>query len=684
MEAFDENRRRTQVLAPPLEVRSVLTARLIVLTLAFLVSAYLALIHQSLGISLFSRIAFVIILCAAANWASHLWSRHRAVGGTFLYMQFVLDSLIVTGIVYVTGGPISPFLFLYLPLVMAVTGLRSRSAGLIMSVFSAAIYAAMVWALLAGWVTPPDTNPLVEMPQGGLALQLIGLLSAMILITVATGFLTRKVRFSRLEAEASRRELQDLTVHQRQLVDELPDAVITTDAGFAITSMNQAASLFLGFEEAQVLGEDIFGLLEDLDGTPKEIHKAHAREEEFELSLSKNQQHQHVVCRVKPIYDGGQEIKAGYLFIFHDVTELRSVEEQLQVHERMAQLLSLASKEKEETGPVRTRVAKFVGESPVMQQVFKLIGRVAASNATILVTGESGTGKELVARAIHLGSARASMPFVPVNCGAIPENLIESELFGYKRGAFTGANSDYSGLFKQADGGTLFLDEIGELPLHMQTKLLRAIQDKAIRQLGGDRSISVDVRIIAASNRNIKKEVEHGNFREDLFYRLNVINIVIPPLRERKEDIPLLVNSLLRGLVGDEVSPVVPPAAMHLLMNYSYPGNVRELENVLERAYVLGGKVILPEHLPEAVQNAKPLYSSFSSNTTQVMVFEDLELPVHLDEILENIECKYLTAALKKTNGAKKKAADLLGINFRSFRYRMSKFGLGSEDGDNL
>ncbi len=404
------------------------------------------------------------------------------------------------------------------------------------------------------------------------------------------------------------------------------------------------------------------------------------------MSFQKNHHHQHVICRVKPIYrmsvSSSTDEITGYLFIFHDVTELRCAEEQLQVHERMAKLLSLASGDNEAPGLIRTKISHFVGESAVMQQVFKLITRVANSGATVLVTGESGTGKELVARAVHLGSSRAVMPFVPVNCGAIPENLIESELFGYKKGSFTGAHQDYNGLFKQADGGTLFLDEIGELPLHMQTKLLRAIQEKAIRHIGGDRTIPVDVRIVAATNRNLKKEVENGNFREDLYYRLNVIAIVIPPLRDRKEDIPLLVNSILKGLMGETSTPVVPPATMQLLMNYTYPGNVRELENILERAYVLGGEVILPEHLPESVRSIASMPVRSFTEDTEILVFEDIEFPVNLDQILQGIECRYLTAALKRTNGAKKKAAELLGINFRSFRYRISKFGLGTEDGE--
>lgn len=664
----------------PLDLKSLFAIRCVVLFLACA-----AFIYSTYGPSTINpRISLLLctgaLICAVLTWISYNWGAHLRRGVWFVYGQFLLDLTIVSAIIYATGGPISPFLFLYLPLVMSASIFHSRTAALFLSLAAAGIYSLMTAALVHEWIFLPDASHVVQLPSGGVVAQVLGLLCAMVLIAIATSFLVRKLRFTTAQVQESQRELQEFTEHHRYLVNELPDAVVMTNPSYLITSINQTASVFLGVEEAQVVNEEIFNLLEELDGTSAEIHKANAREEEFELSFDKNHQHQHVICRVKPVCNNEAEI-VGYLFIFHDVTQLRSVEEQLQVHERMAKLLSLASRDDQTSGMIHTKVAHFVGESPVMQQVFKLIARVAPSNATVLVSGESGSGKELVARAIHLGSHRAGMPFVPVNCGAIPENLIESELFGYKRGAFTGALQDYQGLFKHADGGTIFLDEIGELPLLLQTKLLRAIQDKVIRHLGSDRSVPVDVRIIAASNKNLKREVENGTFREDLFYRLNVINIVLPPLRERREDIPLLVNSILKNLIGDGRTPVVPPATMQLLMNYSYPGNVRELENILERAYVLGGEVIIPEHLPEVVQLAKaPVPCTGKPEETQIILMENIELPVNLDKVLEEIECNYLEAALKKTNGAKKKAAELLGINFRSFRYRISKFGLGEED----
>ncbi|MCB0311368.1 MAG: sigma-54-dependent Fis family transcriptional regulator, partial [Bdellovibrionales bacterium] len=377
-------------------------------------------------------------------------------------------------------------------------------------------------------------------------------------------------------------------------------------------------------------------------------------------------------------HDGAQ---SGTMYILRDITKLRDLESQLEMHEKMAKLLART----EDENPInKTALPMFVGESPVMQKVFKLIKRVAASDATILIDGESGTGKELVARAIHAGGNRKDAGFVPVNCGAIPENLIESELFGHKKGAFTGADSDHPGLFRQADRGTVFLDEIGELPLHMQSKLLRVLQEKTVRPVGGSHDLPIDVRIVAATNRNLKREVERGRFREDLYYRLNVINLMLPPLRERKDDIPLLVNSILKQLCHEKSYPVVSPAAMQLLLEYDYPGNVRELENILERALVLGGEIIMPEHFPETLKNPKAGGRTTGLAETAIIIDEQIDFPVKLDDLLADVERQYLEIALLKTNGAKKKAANLLGINFRSFRYRLQKFGIGGEEEDGI
>lgn len=316
----------------------------------------------------------------------------------------------------------------------------------------------------------------------------------------------------------------------------------------------------------------------------------------------------------------------------------------------------------------------IIGKSQRMRELFEMIQKVASSHSSVLVLGESGTGKELAARSVHTCSPRKSKPFVAVNCGAIPENLIESELFGHKRGAFTGAVSDRPGLFEQAEGGTLFLDEIGELPLLLQTKLLRVLQEREFKRVGCAQTRKSDVRIICASNRDLESQVRENSFREDLFYRINVVQLLMPPLRERIEDIPLLVEHFCRKYqVGEQTAPAtVTPAALKILMNYPFPGNIRELENCIERSLILDPQVISESNLPKQMLVSKVACLS-----------DDIEIPedgIMLEPLLEDLEKKYLLKALERTGGAKKKAGELLGMSFRSFRYRLAKFGLDSGD----
>jgi DNA-binding NtrC family response regulator len=317
----------------------------------------------------------------------------------------------------------------------------------------------------------------------------------------------------------------------------------------------------------------------------------------------------------------------------------------------------------------------MVGQSPAMQEVFRLIERAGPSDKAILIQGESGTGKELVARAIHDQSDRAEKPFVAVNCAAIPENLLESELFGHVKGAFTGAVHNKDGLFETADGGTLFFDEIGELPAPLQVKLLRVIQEKSIRRVGGNTDRRVDVRIVAATNRCLEDEVAAGRFREDLYYRLNVIQIALPPLRERPEDVPLLVQHFIEKYAAELRREIegCSDEALEALLAYPFPGNVRELENVVERAVALTrDPVIRPDVLPPAV--LRPAAAASESR-----------IPaggVDLDQLVADYERGLILEALDRTGGVKKRAASLLGVSFRSFRYRLDKLGLDGAGAD--
>ncbi len=315
----------------------------------------------------------------------------------------------------------------------------------------------------------------------------------------------------------------------------------------------------------------------------------------------------------------------------------------------------------------RNSFDRLVGKSAAMQQLYTLIEKIAPTTASVLIGGESGTGKELVAKAIHQNSLRSKGAFVPLNCGAVPENLLENELFGHEKGAFTGADQRKEGLFDLAHGGTLFLDEIAELPLAMQVKLLRVLQEKEVRPVGGRDSHSVDVRVIAATNRDLDAMTQAGEFRQDLFYRLNVVHLHIPPLRERREDIPLLAETLCQMLAPERMVSI-PPPMMRALLDYPWPGNVRELENVLERSIILSENDILDYNsLPPAFTHGDP------STASEVYLPED---GLDLEAYIRDIEVQLLTQALERSNGIKKKAAQLLHLSFRSLRYRLDKLGL--------
>ncbi|MES2642064.1 MAG: sigma-54 dependent transcriptional regulator [Myxococcota bacterium] len=331
----------------------------------------------------------------------------------------------------------------------------------------------------------------------------------------------------------------------------------------------------------------------------------------------------------------------------------------------------------------RYQLGQFVGSSERMQGVYTLVRRIMGTRISCLICGESGTGKELLARAVHYGSERARNAFVPVNCGAIPENLFESELFGYKKGAFTGAARDKMGFFEAADGGTLFLDEVGEMPLALQVKVLRALSEKKVTPVGATAEVPVDVRIVAATNRDLVAEVAAGRFREDLYYRLNVVQIDMPPLRERAEDVPMLVQHFVERFAEEYKKRVggVTPEALRMLRAYPFPGNVRELQNIVERAVALEpGALLTPSSLPERVQGAlstPPGEAAVGAAERAAEVAAEATLEgMDLEARLAEVERGFLVRALAACGGNRTQAARLLGITFRSLRYRLVKFGM--------
>ncbi len=622
---------------------------------------------------LFTPVALLFVL----NAASALLLQYSRAGIGFYFLHVLIDIPLVTGVVYITGGPASPFVFLYLLLVMVASVLITKWAGIVTSLLSSATYSLLIYSLYTGALEPADGIRHLSLSSAGLIVQSAGLCAGMLLVALGTSFLRSRLVSTYALVSESEASLQALTHEQDLFFEDFPAGVITTNLELIVKSINLAARVLLHLENQDTTNRS-FSSLVTLPG----LHRATAADwitvgsdhpitVEVRDPRSETPLQVEVFCR--PIRHGLGTI-SGLAFLLNDVTKLKSAEEQIALQERMARLLSEQTPS-HHIGPL----GELIGESSVMQKVFEITSRVANTDATVLVTGESGTGKELVARAIHFGSNRASQPFVAVNCGAIPDSLIESELFGHKKGAFTGAESDTSGLIRQAHGGTLFLDEIGELPLLMQAKILRSLQERTVRPVGATTDIPVDVRIVAATNRNLKTEVTTGRFREDLYYRLNVIGIHLPALRDRREDIPLLVKSILSRYSRGDTIPTISPDALRYLTSYCYPGNVRELENILERAVVLGGDVILPEHLSDHVLTTDSQPSAIPRETL-IIEDETLTFPIDLDAILAGIEKQYIERALSLSQGAKKKAATLLGMNFRSFRYRLQKFGLAPDN----
>lgn len=651
-------------------ISTIIAVRLCLLSLALLLASISTTFGKERGEGVNSGIYYFVAIFFWICALSAIWVKIRGHSNFFAIFQLLIDSVLITGIIYYTGGVISPFLFLYIPLVMFASFSFSLRTALWVSAASIGSYALLAAGLGYAVIPPADGDPR-GMPLAGVLQQIGGLALASPLTAVFTSYLNRRAHVSEAFARESRETIQELNQRERMLIEEFPDAVIVTDMDFNIRALNAAGEKLFGVSEEGALRQSIQSVVSLRAGVLKlasigDPFFGLKREVEIvEGDSSLRLQYFERVLRT----DEGKE--SGIVFIFQDVTRLRSVEEQLEMQERMAYFLV------EDQTPPSQLLMGFVGESKIMQKVATLIERVAPSDATVLITGESGTGKEVVARAIHALSPRSDRPFIAVNCGAISENLLESELFGHKKGAFTGALVDHQGLIRKAEGGTLFLDEIGEMPLHLQVKLLRVLQERTLRPVGSDVDMPVNVRVVTATNRNLRREIEQGRFREDLYYRLNVINIALPPLRDRSEDVPLLIKSFMKRGRPDGNLPVIHPTAMQILLGYSYPGNVRELENIIERALVLGGDVILPEHLPESMKEGGPVRGG--GTRTSIIELEGISFPMDLDKVLSELEKQYLLLALERCNGGKKQAAQLLGINFRSFRYRLQKFGLSEE-----
>jgi len=451
-----------------------------------------------------------------------------------------------------------------------------------------------------------------------------------------------------------------LIVDDEQSYRQLLSLVFESDGHTIRTAMNGRAALeLLQTEPADIIISDV--KMPDMDGI--ELLRS-VRETQPDLGVV-------LMTAFASVETAREAFKLGaddFIQKPFDVEELKlivrkTLEKQALIDENRA-----FKRAQRERGSVRN----IIGSSAQMDAIFQMIETVAEVQSTVLVTGESGTGKELVARAIHDLGPRAEKPFISINCGAFTETLLESELFGYVKGAFTGANTNRKGLFEAANKGTIFLDEIGEMSPSMQVKLLRVLQERRVRPVGAHDELPVDARVIAATNRDLKQMSVDGTFREDLFYRISVIPIVLPPLRERREDIPELINHFINKFCSQTSRPVsISPKAMQLLESYAWHGNVRELEHTIERAVALErGDEIQPERLPDHITNynAERLRSEF-------------DLPeggINLSGHLDNLEKTYVLEALKKSGGNQTKAADLLQMQVRSLRHLLDKHGIRS------
>ena len=596
------------------------------------------------------------------------------------HAQIYFDVLLITGIIWITGDIASPFSFLYnLAVMNGAVLLFYRGA------FFAAACSSLSYAGLLMWAHLGDSahGPPLSWP---LLFPIAQSIASYFVIAGLSGFLTNKLSETEKLLKEKQDDYRDLDAFKEALLQGIGSGVAITGPDGRINYFNRQAQTLTSFEEAQVKGkrlDQIFpGLRPDF-----EVKRGMGAIVTDDLTVGAAPENQKQIRLTVAPLNNGQEKLIGFVSIFDDITKQKQIEDKVRLEDelRRAREVELVRDAGDMEG--RFYFEGVIGKSGGIEKIHQLVQKVAATNTNILITGESGTGKELVARAIHLNGPRKNKPFVAVNCGAIPETLMESELFGHVRGAFTGAVSDHSGLFKQSDEGTIFLDEVGELALHLQVKLLRVLQEKSFTPVGGSKAVKVDVRVISATNKDLREELAEGRFREDLFYRLNVVQMVMPPLRSRKEDIPALAHYFLRKFAGSHGKRVeeISSNALLQLMNYSYPGNVRELENMIEHAVAIAGKNILTaEDLPQHVNSAAVTEESG-------IIDKDPEGPhlffskgLSLDEELETHEKCILLGALKRANGVQKRAAEILGINYRSLRHRLEKYQLLNAKGDSI
>ncbi len=656
------------------KIRWLLFLRVVILSFFLGATALFHFFKQDGDLHFFYTLSIPLIITYAISIGSALVLPHIPDLGFFAHLQVDFDVVLITGIIWLTGDFLSPFPFLYDLAVMNGAILLFYRGAFFTAGFSSLCYVALLsWtnAFHHGSGMPVSWSQLMPVVLN---------ISSFFAIAGLGGFLASKLSETERLLKEKHTDYQELEALKETLLQGVGNGVAITDAEGRINYFNTQAQNLTSLQETSVKGkklDQIFpGMTYNFNG-PREGRSVLTDEIIFVTSQGNQKQ---LRLTLAPLSNASVQL-IGYVSIFEDISKQKEVEEKLRLEDQLRRAREFDLEQR----PAAVGDADFyfegiIGKSSGIEKTYHLVQKVARSSTNVLITGESGTGKELIARAIHLNGSRKNMPFVAVNCGAIPETLIESELFGHARGAFTGAVAEHLGLFKQADQGTIFLDEVGELPLHLQVKLLRVLQEKAFTPVGSSKQIKVDVRVISATNRDLRKEMDDGRFRGDLFYRLNVVQIVMPPLRNRKEDIPTLAHHFMRKFAashGKQVEEISSGALMHL-MSYGYPGNVRELENIIEHAVAVANKNImteedLPAHIRGVPINEEAeVFERSAPGGADLFFAKGLSLDVEL----ETHEKCILLGALKRANGVQKRAAEILGINYRSLRHRLEKYGL--------
>ncbi len=656
------------------KMRWLLFLRVVILTFFLGATALFQFFKPDGDLHFFYTLSIPLITAYAISIASALVLPYVPDLGFFAYLQVDFDVVLITGIIWLTGDFTSPFPFLYnLAVMNGAILLFYRGA------FFTAGFSSLCYVALLRWSSAFDDGSSLAVSWS--QLMPVGLnIGSFFAIAGLGGFLASKLSETETLLKKKHTDYQELEALKETLLQGVGSGVAITDADGCINYFNSQAQNLTSLQEASVKGKklnQIFpGLTHSFNGA--EAGRGVLTAEIIFTAPQGNQKQLRLT--LAPLSNASEQL-VGYVSIFEDISKQREAEEKLRLEDELRRAREFDL----EPRPAGVDDGEFyfegiLGKGRGIEKIYHLVQRVARNNTNVLITGESGTGKELIARAIHLNGSRKNMPFVAVNCGAIPETLIESELFGHARGAFTGAVAEHLGLFKQADQGTIFLDEVGELPLHLQVKLLRVLQEKAFTPVGGNKQVKVDVRVISATNRDLQKEMEDGRFRRDLFYRLNVVQIEMPPLRNRKQDVPGLAHYFMRKFAashGKQVEEIASGALMHL-MGYAYPGNVRELENIIEHAVAVANKNIvteddLPTHVRGVPTNEEAeLFESTAPGGADLFFSKGLSLDVEL----ETHEKCILLGALKRANGVQKRAAEILGINYRSLRHRLEKYGL--------